>query len=81
MDTSVGRVSGRTQNCCGRDTKCLAECIGESEMVSVGAQLCPGCSNLANVPVLNIRHAHRYSCTLGFQIDWEHRLSQKKKLL
>lgn len=80
MDTSVGLVSGRTQDCCGRDTKCLAECIGESEIVSVSAQLRPGCSSLASIPVLNIRHAHTDSCTLGFQIDWEHRLSQKKKL-
>lgn len=51
---SVGLVGGWTQKCCDRDTKCLAECTGEREIVSVSAQLHPGCSNLANIPVLNI---------------------------
>lgn len=72
---------GRTLNCCGRDTKCLAECTKEREIVFVSAQLCPGCSNLANISVLNTRNAHRDSCTLRFRIYWEHQLSQKKKLL
>ena len=81
MDTSVGLSSGRTQNCCGGEAQCLAECIGETEIVSVDAQLLPGCVDLAIAPVLNIRHAYGDPRTLGFQIDWECQLSQKKKML
>lgn len=63
MDTSVGLGSRSTQNCCGGEAKCLAECIGETETVSVGAQILPGWGSLAITPVLNIGHTHR---PLGF---------------
>lgn len=75
MDTSVGLGSGRTQNCHGGEAECLAECIGETEIASAGAQLLPGCSDLAIAAVLNIRHAHRRPRTLVFQTDRECRLS------
>lgn len=71
MDTSAGLASGRTQNCRGGDSQCLAECIGETEVVSVSAQLLPDCGDLAITYALNIRHGHREPCILGFQIDWE----------
>lgn len=77
----MGLGSGRTQNYRGREAKCLAECIGETEIASAGAQLLPGCGDLAITAILSIRHAHREPRTLGFQIDWECQLSQNKKVL
>jgi len=79
MDTSVGLSSGRTQNCRGREAKRLAECVGETEIVSVGAQLLPGRGDRAVAAVLSIRDAQGEPRTLGFQMGWECQLSYKKK--
>lgn len=58
----MGLGSGRTQNCHGGEAKCLAECIGETEIVSVGAQLSnhscsehQACSQKASYPWISNR--------------------------
>lgn len=75
---NVGLGSERTENCHGKEAKCFGRVQQRDWIVSVSAQLLPGCSNLAVHAPLSTRHAHSQPRTLGCQIDLEYQLLKEE---